>query len=416
MSDRVDPEVLIVGAGPAGLTAATYLGRFLRRVLVADGGETRADWIPLSHNMPGFPAGISGPHIVSRLREQAEEYGAVIEAGCVEGLRAVEGGFVARLNGRDLTVRAVLLATGVVDHHPDLPGVERAVQRALVRICPICDGYEARGKAVAVIAKDDMGMREAAFLRTYSDRVTLIHIGPPGDLTERDALARLGVALVETLRVVEGGFVASLNGRDLKVRAVLLATGVVDHHPDLPGVERAVQRALVRICPICDGYEARDKAVAVIGKDDMGMREAAFLRTYSDRVTLIHIGPPGDLTERDALARLGVALVETPIDTVELEGDRVTALSWGGGKATFDLVYSALGTSPNASLADGLGARTGDDGRMIVDTHQLTSIPGLYAAGDVVRGLNQIAVANAEAAVAATAIHNALRRADGQTV
>ena len=303
MSDRSDPEVLIVGAGPAGLTAATYLGRFLRRVLVADGGETRADWIPLSHNMPGFPAGISGPHIVSRLREQAEEYGAVIEAGRVESLRAVEGGFVA-----------------------------------------------------------------------------------------------------------------SLNGRDLKVRAVLLATGVVDHHPDLPGVERAVQRALVRICPICDGYEARDKAVAVIGKDDMGMREAAFLRTYSDRVTLIHVGPPGDLTERDALTRLGVALVETPIDTVELEGDRVTALSWGGEKATFDLVYSALGTSPNASLADGLGARTGGDGRMIVDSHQLTSVPGLYAAGDVVRGLNQIAVANAEAAVAATAIHNALRRADGQTV
>lgn len=303
MSDRVDPEVLIVGAGPAGLTAATYLGRFLRRVLVADGGETRADWIPLSHNMPGFPAGISGPHIVSRLREQAEEYGALIEAGCVESLRSVEGGFVA-----------------------------------------------------------------------------------------------------------------SLNGRDLKVRAVLLATGVVDHHPDLPGVERAVQRALVRICPICDGYEARGKAVAVIAKDDMGMREAAFLRTYSDRVTLIHVGPPGDLTERDALARLGVALVETPIDNVELEGDRVTALCWGGEKAAFDLVYSALGTSPNAALAERLGARTGDDGRMIVDSHQLTSIPCLYAAGDVVRGLNQIAVANAEAAVAATAIHNALRRADGQTV
>lgn len=303
MSDPRDADVLIIGAGPAGLTAATYLGRFLRRVVVADGGETRADWIPLSHNMPGFPAGITGPHIVSRLREQAQEYGAVIEPGAVESLRAVEGGFTA-----------------------------------------------------------------------------------------------------------------SLNGRDLKVRAVLLATGVVDHHPDLPGVERAVQRALVRICPICDGYEARDKAVAVIGRNDMGVREAAFLRSYSDRVTLIHVGPPGDLTERAALTRLDIALVETPIDNVELEGDRVTALSWGGRKTAFDLVYSALGTSPNASLAERLGARTGDDGRMVVDSRQLTSVPGLYAAGDVVRGLNQIAVATAEAAVAATAIHNELRRADGQTV
>ena len=82
----------------------------------------------------------------------------------------------------------------------------------------------------------------------------------------------------------------------------------------------------------------------------------------------------------------------------------------------FDLVYSALGTSPNAGLAGALGATVGDDGRLMVDAHQRTSMPGLYAAGDVVRGLNQIAVAGAEAAIAATAIHNALRKADGRTV
>ena len=298
-----DPEVLIVGAGPAGLTAATYLARFLRRVVVADGGSPRACWIPVSHNMPGFPAGITGDAILSRMRDQAMEYGAVIEAGRVEGL--------------------------------------------------------ARG----------------------------------GD-----------------------GFTARLNGRDLRARAVLLATGVVDHHPDLPGVERAIERALVRICPICDGYEARDKAVAIIGKDDLGVREAAFLRTYSDRVTLIHVGAANALTRRDALARLGVDLVEAPIDNVTLEGDRVTAISWGGTFRSFDLVYSALGTTPNAGLADALGCQTDDDGRLLVDPHQATSVPGLYAAGDVVRGLNQIAVATAEAAVAATAIHNALREQDGWTV
>ena len=304
MSPTPDPEVLIVGAGPAGLTAATYLARFLRRVLVADAGSPRACWIPLSHNMPGFPAGITGDAILSRMREQAEEYGAVIESGAVGRLTPLEG----------------------------------------------------------------------------------------------------------------GGFIAELNGRDVRVRAVLLATGVVDHHPDLPGVENAIARALVRICPICDGYEARDKAVAVIGDGDMGVREAAFLRTYSDRVTLIHVGAPEALTERDALDRLGVSLVETPIDRVELEGDRVTALSWGGRATAFDLVYSALGTTANVDLAKALGAATCDDGRLEVDDHQETSVPGFYAAGDVVRGLNQIAVATAEAAIAATAIHNSLRQADGQTV
>ena len=295
-----DADVLIIGAGPAGLTAATYLGRFLRRVRVADGGEPRACWIPMSHNMPGFPAGIGGDDILTRMREQALEYGADIRPGRVERL-----------------------------------------------------------------------MRD------------------------------------------EDAFVAVIDGERISARAVLLATGVIDHHPDLPGVERAVQRSLVRICPICDAYEATDKAVAILGDSDKGAREAAFMRTYSDRVTLIHIGPADALTKADELARLGVEVIATPLETVQLEKDRVTALGWGGRTRAFDLVYSALGTSPNAELAQGLGAHVAGDGRLEVDLHQTTSVPGLYAAGDVVRGLNQIAVATAEAAVAATAIHNALRRADG---
>lgn len=298
-----DADVLIIGAGPAGLTAATYLGRFLRRVRVADGGEPRACWIPMSHNMPGFPAGIGGDDILKRMREQALEYGADIRPGRVERL-----------------------------------------------------------------------MRD------------------------------------------EDAFVAVIDGERISARAVLLATGVIDHHPDLPGVERAVQRSLVRICPICDAYEATDKAVAILGDSDKGAREAAFMRTYSDRVTLIHIGPADALTKADELARLGVEVIATPLETVQLEQDRVTALGWGGRTRAFDLVYSALGTSPNAELAQGLGARVAGDGRLEVDLHQTTSVPGLYAAGDVVRGLNQIAVATAEAAVAATAIHNALRRADGWTI
>ena len=304
LADPVNaPEVLIIGAGPAGLTAATYLARFRRRVLVADGGVPRACWIPVSHNMPGFPEGIAGDAILRRMTQQAEEYGAIVEPGAVGGLGQDEDGFLARLNGREVRARAVLLATGVVDHHPSLPGVERAIERSLVRICPICDGYEAIGKAVAVI-----------------------------------------------------------------------------------------------------------------GRDDMGVREAAFLRTYSDRVTLIHVGEAAALTANGELERLGIELIRAPIDNVRLEGDRVTALSWGGTFRTFDLVYSALGTSPSVGLATNLGAGSGDDGCLLVDAHQRTSVPGLYAAGDVVRGLNQIAVATAEAAIAATAIHNDLREADGLVV
>ena len=298
-----EPDVLIVGAGPAGLTAATYLGRFRRSVLVADGGEPRACWIPVSHNMAGFPDGITGSTILSRLRDQALEYGAVIEAGRVEAI------------------------------HPD------------------------------------------------------------GD-----------------------GFIATLNGRSIRARAVLLATGVMDHHPELPGVENAIKRSLVRICPICDAYEAIDKCVAFIGNNDLGVREAAFMRTYTDRVTLIHVGPADALTQREALDRLGITLVECAIDAVEIKDDHITALNWSGGRHGFDLLYSALGTTPNAELAKTLSVDLTDEDLLKVDAHNATSIPGLYAAGDVVKGLNQIAVATSDAALAATDIHNRLRKADGQTV
>jgi thioredoxin reductase (NADPH) len=124
-----------------------------------------------------------------------------------------------------------------------------------------------------------------------------------------------------------------------------------------------------------------------------------------------------DAEAKAEAARLGIPIAMADIEDVRLEENRVVALCWGGEDRAFDLVYSALGTRPNADLARALGAELApEDGRLTVDDHQATSVPGVYAAGDVVRGLNQIAVATAEAAVAATAIHNALREADGRTV
>ena len=127
------------------------------------------------------------------------------------------------------------------------------------------------------------------------------------------------------------------------------------------------------------------------------------------------MGAPDALTRHDDLKRLGVPVIQTTIEQVHIEGDRLTALSWGGKQTSFDAVYSALGTTPHCGLAVDLGAARGEDGRLAVDDHQQTSVPGLYAAGDVVRGLNQLTVASAEAAVAATAIHNRFRQAEGMT-
>ena len=118
------------------------------------------------------------------------------------------------------------------------------------------------------------------------------------------------------------------------------------------------------------------------------------------------------------ILRAGLGMLEGMVKLVPTADGRMQlhGVCWNGQDQAFDLVYSALGTSANADLAAALNCRLAEDGRLEVDLHQKTSIPGFYAAGDIVRGLNQIAVATAEAAVAATAIHNSLRQADGQTV
>ena len=148
MSSRDDEplDCLVVGGGPAGLSAAIYLARFRRRFRVIDGGLSRAATIPLSHNHPGFPDGIGGPALLARMRRQAEVYGARIDSGLVEGLERRRGDdtFVAAVgnDGEVVRARTVLLATGVMDIEPDLPDVLGAVRRGLVRHCPICDAYE----------------------------------------------------------------------------------------------------------------------------------------------------------------------------------------------------------------------------------------------------------------------------------
>ena len=300
MTDRGDEgDAIIVGGGPAGLTAAIYLGRFHRKVLVVDSGQSRAWRIPKTHNHPGFPDGIEGPLLIDRIKAQAEKYGATFKSGEVTGLaRAPDGSFDLTLDGETLHAPFVLLATGVVDDDPELPGVERAIERGLVRICPICDAYEVSGKTIGVVGGGSHAAREAIFLRTYSDDVTLIQI--------------------------------------------------------------------------------RDEAAL----------------TAEDRAML-----------RDA----NVKLIESAINRVTLKNDEIEAFDVGGEEHNFDVIYSALGTEAQNRLARDLGAKMSGDGCLFVSPHQETSVGGLYAAGDVVRGLNQISVAQGEGAIAATDIHNRLR-------
>ena len=187
-----DHDCLVIGGGPAGLTAAIYLTRYHLDIKVVDAGKSRASWIPLSHNHAGFPDGISGVELLERMRQQAQRYGAAIETGRVTRLDRIEGGFCAEWGSGAVTARTVLLATGVTNRRPPMDEAEHdaALARGLIRYCPICDGFEVTDKRVAVVGTGARGVAEAVFLRGYSEDVTLIAPDGPHALEDAD-LARL---------------------------------------------------------------------------------------------------------------------------------------------------------------------------------------------------------------------------------
>jgi thioredoxin reductase (NADPH) len=292
-------DCLVIGGGPAGLTASIYLARFRRRVRVIDAGESRAALIPTSHNYPGFPDGIGGRELLVRLREQARRHGALLTAGRVE---AVE---------------------------------------------PATEGFMARAGAEAIPA-----------------------------------------------------------------RTLVFATGVVDIEPELPNVTDAIRSGLLRHCPICDGYEVTDRHIAVIGCGTKGVAEARFIRHYTRHLTLFTLGTGIEAADRRMLEESGIALVEERLREVCIEAGALVGLVTVSGKIyRFETLYSALGCRMRSELAARLGVACDASGQIKVDDHLRTSLAGVYAAGDIANDLNQIAVATGHAAIAATAIHNALTAA-----
>jgi thioredoxin reductase (NADPH) len=299
-----EPELdcLIVGAGPAGLTAAIYLARFHLKLKVVDAGNSRASLIPCTRNHAGFPEGISGEALIGRMKEQAQKYGAGIESGRVTRLDRIDGGFSAEWGSGTETARSVLLATGVMNRRP-----------------------------------------------------------PMDESLHAEALAR----------------------------------------------------GLIRYCPICDGYEVTDRKVGVIGSGAAGVAEAVFLRGYTADITLIAPDRAHDLRAEDQarLRDLGIHLVDGPCHAVAALDDAIV-VETPHSHHTFDSVYPALGSDVHSELAGQIGvALSQETGCIIVDAHQRTNVPGAYAAGDVVLGLDQISHAMGEGGVAAVTIRNDLARA-----
>lgn len=192
-------DCLIIGGGPAGLTAANYLARYRRRALVVDDQASRAALIPASHNYPGFK-GIEGRELLARLRDQAEHYGAKIEFGRIESLcREPTESFVALHGARQIESRTVLLATGLVDERPNIVGIDAAIRGGVVRFCPICDSFEAMNRCIGVLGAPDEAGKKALFLRTYSRHVTFFPTdGAPMTDEHRHAFEEANVSVAGT--------------------------------------------------------------------------------------------------------------------------------------------------------------------------------------------------------------------------
>lgn len=302
-----DWECVVVGAGPGGLSAALYMARYRRRVLVVHDGRSRALRIPRTHNVPGFPDGVEGPALVARMVGHARRYGAqVLEAEVVSV--AHENDFVlATADGRELRAQSLVLAPGLHLNEPPLPHAEHeaAIRAGVLRYCPICDGFEHSGQRIAVLGCDSAGAAEALFLKQYSEDVTLLPMDMP-ELTQaqRKELSEAGV-VVET-------------------------------------------------------------------------RPVGALRPFDDRFE------------------------------VHLEGESAPAV--------FGVVYPALGTRQRTELAAMLGVPLDEAGAVDAHAPLGTPVAGLYCAGDIVDGLDQISVAMGHGAVAATRAHNWLRARDGEAL
>lgn len=231
----------------------------------------------------------------------------------------------------------------------------------------------------------------------------------------RSQLARydgeVTTAEITGLRIEDGAFVGQYDGGEVRALTVLIATGIKDTGLPIESWRAAVACGAVRLCPVCDGYDVIDKRIAVVSSEVKPTGHAMFMRAFSADVTLFDRTEGSILTagERHALEAAGVRYISSAVCGVTMTDDMKPVLNTSSGKSyQFDVMYPMLGETARSDLAAALGAETGDCGELVVDEFQCTSIPGLYAAGDVVRGLNQISVATGAAAVAATRIHNTL--------
>jgi len=223
--DQQDDDVVVAGGGAAGLSAGPTLAQARRSVLVVDAGEPRNAPAAGVH---GFLTrdGLPPAELVALAAAEVRRYGGEVVAGTVGTVTVdpqAQGrtGFVVHLgDGSQVRARRLLVATGLVDVLPDVPGVAERWGRDVVH-CPCCHGYEVRDQAVGVLATRPLAVHQTLLFRQWTDDVTLfLHTGPEPTAEEREQLSARGISVVE-------GEVAALEVTDDRVSGVRLVSGAV---------------------------------------------------------------------------------------------------------------------------------------------------------------------------------------------
>jgi thioredoxin reductase len=212
-------------------------------------------------------------------------------------------------------------------------------------------------------------------------------------------------------RAGRGGFdVETVGGRRLFARTVLLATGVVDRVPAFPGAAEAYGTS-VHHCPICDGFEVRGRRLAAFGPGSHGVASALAITRWSDDVVLFTHGERVATPTARRLARAGVRVESRRIARLDVRRGRLRAVVLERGvRVPRDALFFATGQRKRDALASSLGCGFGRRGVVRVDREQETTVPRVYAAGDLTAGSQMVVVASAEGTAAALAIHERLLR------
>jgi thioredoxin reductase (NADPH) len=213
-------EVIVVGGGPAGLSAALYLARYDRTVALFDAGQGRSTWHQINHNYLGFPGGVPARQLRELGRQQLAEYPQVdILEHKVAGLRRDGELFVAESQAGEWRARAIVLCTGVIDHYPHFDGWEEYVGRSMFW-CITCDGYGCRGARVVVAGNKDASASEALQLQRFTDKLTVLTDSLECEISEpfQERLRRAGIPLVHDK-------IAEVIGRDGQFEALCTKSG-----------------------------------------------------------------------------------------------------------------------------------------------------------------------------------------------